>query len=271
VTKVRSPLIWFGGKSKLAQLIISFMPPHQCYVEPFGGAAHVLTQKSPVLSEIYNDIDDDVVNFLLVLRDDPEKLAKALSSLPYSRSLYETWKWSEKPKNKFDRAVRWFYLNRAGDACGNNHKSGWRHGKSVNPARDYYSVIETLDEFANRFKNVMIECRDFRKIIQTYDSEDTLFYIDPPYRGNENRYKGGFTDQDHIDLANLLETIKGKALVSYYQDELIDQLYRGWRRIEIDSYNFSQVIKEQERPKRTEILFLNYDDGQMSIFDYGVI
>lgn len=33
----RSPLIWFGGKSKMAKDIIRLMPAHKCYVEPFGG------------------------------------------------------------------------------------------------------------------------------------------------------------------------------------------------------------------------------------------
>jgi DNA adenine methylase len=59
----RSPLIWFGGKGKVAHEIINRMPEHKVYVEPFGGAAHVLSQKPPASNEVYNDIDGELVKF----------------------------------------------------------------------------------------------------------------------------------------------------------------------------------------------------------------
>src|SRR5690348_4377904 len=104
--KTRSPLIWFGGKSKVAHEIISRMPDHKVYAEPFGGAAHVIAQKPEAKTEVYNDIDGDLVNFLLVVREDPEKFIVAAESLPYSRQLYERWK-SEgfNGLGDFDRAV----------------------------------------------------------------------------------------------------------------------------------------------------------------------
>lgn len=89
---VRSPLIWFGGKGKTAHHIIGRMPPHSCYVEPFGGAAHVIAQKKPVPSEVYNDIDGEVVNFLMVAISESERLQEACDNLPYSRLIYEKWK-----------------------------------------------------------------------------------------------------------------------------------------------------------------------------------
>ncbi|PEN18252.1 DNA methyltransferase, partial [Bacillus wiedmannii] len=81
--KTRSPIRWFGGKHFLAPFIIGQMPKHKCYVEPFGGGGHVLTQKSPAEVEVYNDIDDDVVNFLMELKKDHKKMAKELATIPY--------------------------------------------------------------------------------------------------------------------------------------------------------------------------------------------
>ncbi|MFB5189052.1 DNA adenine methylase [Alicyclobacillus fastidiosus] len=133
---MQTPLIWFGGKSKLADDIIRLMPQHRCYVEPFGGGASVITAKAPVSYEVYNDIDGEVVNFLMVLRDKPHVLAGKCITIPYSRQLYNEWKWAEKPEDPFERAVRWFYLNRSAIAAGNNHRSGWRHSSATNPARD---------------------------------------------------------------------------------------------------------------------------------------
>ena len=105
----RSPLIWFGGKSRSAEHIISRFPSHRKYVEPFGGAAHVITQKPRVTYEVYNDIDSNVVNFLLQNRTDPERMQRACETLPYSRSLFERWKRESLPEDPSERAVRWFF------------------------------------------------------------------------------------------------------------------------------------------------------------------
>lgn len=227
----------------------------------------MLATKVPSSFEIYNDIDGDVVNFLMVLRQHPVELEEACISIPYSRQLYEEWKWGDKPDNDFERAVRWFYLNRAGVASGNNHKSGWRHSKmSCNPAGTYRSACGLLQQFADRMKYVQIECMDFRKVIQTYDSPDTLFYVDPPYVGREYRYKGGFTEQDHRDLALVLQKIRGHALVSYYEDKLVDELYPGWHREYVDVFKTAQVMPEgEERPKARELLLMNYDAIQQKL------
>ena len=266
---MRTPIIWFGGKSRLSETINNYMPPHRCFVDLFGGGASVTVGKPMSPVEVFNDIDSDLVNFLLQLRKSPKRMVEALDSLPYARELYEEWKWAEKPTDKFEAAVRWFYLNRSAVACGNNHKSGWRHGATVNPAKDYYTAVTMLQEFAYRFRSVQIENRDFREIIKTYDTPDTLFYCDPPYVGNERRYKGGFKEKDHVDLADMLEAIQGKAIVSYYDADLIEQLYGGgWRRVEVPTYTTSQVKRGGEREARTELLLMNWDDPQMSLFEW---
>ncbi len=37
---IRSPLSgWIGGKMQLSQAIVPLIPVHECYVEPFAGAA----------------------------------------------------------------------------------------------------------------------------------------------------------------------------------------------------------------------------------------
>ena len=60
---INSPFKWVGGKSRLRKFIIPLIPEHQCYVEPFGGAAWVLFGKSPSRIEVLNDIDEELINF----------------------------------------------------------------------------------------------------------------------------------------------------------------------------------------------------------------
>ncbi|KAJ0073366.1 DNA adenine methylase [Bacillus altitudinis] len=140
----RSPLIWFGGKAKYAELIINKMPGHKVYVEPFGGAAHVIAHKPKGGHEVYNDIDGNVVNFLMQVRKNPKAMQSACESIPYSRQLYEQWKAEDYPKDDFERAVRWFYMNRSGISKGNAEnvpQTGWRHSTQT-----YYQdpLIEEL-------------------------------------------------------------------------------------------------------------------------------
>ncbi|MBG9774237.1 DNA adenine methylase [Brevibacillus laterosporus] len=257
----KSTLIWFGGKGKVAKHIITKFPKHRVYVEPFGGAAHVIAQKDPVANEVYNDIDGNVVNFLLVLRDMPERLAQSCQSLPYSRELYEKWKREEMPLDPFEKAVRFFYLNRSGMSRGNGPgcaMTGWRHSISAgqNPAKGYLGACRRMNIFAERLRGVMIEHLDFRKVITKYDSSETLFYVDPPYVGRERFYAGGFAEKDHRDLAEILSQIKGKAIVSYYADPLVDEIYKGWQRETFQS--LKQVINGGNCYAE-EILLTNFD------------
>jgi len=266
--KARSPLIWFGGKEKVAKYIIAKMPEHKTYCEPFGGAAHVIAQKPRSDFEIYNDIDGDLVNFLMVVREQTYELARACDSLPYSRKLYEEWRDSDWPEDKFERAVRFFYLNRSGIAKGNgpaSGRTGWRHHHSANTAQAYRKAIDLFESFANRMRYVQIDCNDFRKVILENDTPETLFYVDPPYFGREKYYAGGFTEQDHRDLAKILNSVKGKVILSYYDHPLLAELYPGWH---IESYTATKQMVNNGSQKAQELLLMNYYNSlQLSLFD----
>jgi len=83
------PLI--GGKFNLLKALQPLVPPHHIYVEVFGGAANMLLNKPPSPVEVYNDIDSDLVNLFLVIRDRRKEFVERFKLILYSRGLYKKW------------------------------------------------------------------------------------------------------------------------------------------------------------------------------------
>ena len=77
---------------------------------------------------------------------------------------------------------------------------------------------------------------DWRQIIDAYDTQETVFYCDPPYHPS-TRHRGGYahelTAQDHEDLVQRLLSIRGTALLSGYAHPVFEPLEAaGWARVD---------------------------------------
>lgn len=118
-------------------------------------------------------------------------------------------------------------------------------------------------------KTVMIDNRDFRDIVRVYDSPTTLFYVDPPYIGREKYYALTEADREkperlHRDLAEILNNIYGKAIISYYYHPFLDELYPNWRR---ETFTSARQVVNGNNNIAEELLLMNFDGGQMTIFE----
>jgi len=266
-----------GGKFYLASRIVNFISytQHTCYVEPFAGSLKVLLLKPPSPVEIVNDINGDIVNFFLCIRDYPERLIRKLKYTPYSRELFSSWGKDWQPCFDFidkdiERAARFFFLQDASFAGGFFAKGGggWGHSNDRRLAKTFASKVDSLYSLAERLRSVQIEHGDYEHILRTYDGEDTLIYGDPPYdfpSGKEYYH----VEFDHERLAQVLRSLKSKVILSYGPSELIAQLYKDWHRLEIKiSYSTVHVDFDEDkprpgalhiRPQRTEWLLFNYN------------
>jgi len=117
--------------------------------------------------------------------------------------------------------------------------------------------VETLPEIADRLLRVQIENRPAAELIRLYDSEQTLFYCDPPYthesRADTKAYRYEMIDAEHTELAAVLRQARGKVAVSGYRCPLMDDLYAGWHRTEAPEKSCHSVKKP-----RVETLWTNY-------------
>ena len=98
---------------------------------------------------------------------------------------------------------------------------------------------------------------NFGYIINRYDREGTLFYLDPPYYGTESYYTEKFQKEDHERLKGLLDNIKGKFILSYNDCGYIRELYRDYNITEADRmHNLAGGGKT--KPRYKELLVKNY-------------
>ena len=266
--KVDRPAVrYYGGKWRLASWIIEQFPAHSCYVEPFAGGASVLLQKSPSKFEVMNDLNHDVITFFDMLRTKPEELIRAILLTPHAR---EELRRARTPVNDPLEQARRFYVRcwqSYGSGTGKT-STGWRYqigtgDNSRASAIGSWNDVEHLWDVATRLKQVQIDSDDALKVIERYDSKETLFYVDPPYvhstryhNSTDKGYSHEMTDDDHRRLSDLLKSLRGFVILSGYPSGLYDELYPSWHRITKESLDVNgkaQVECLWLSPKVSEI------------------
>ena len=137
-----------------------------------------------------------------------------------------------------------------------NCKNTSRSGMSGVVSR-WLGSVEALPAIAERLLRVQIENRPAIEAIRLYDSKGTLFYCDPPYphssRSDNKAYGAEMTDDAHSHLASVLNGVKGKVAVSGYRCDLMDSLYRDFRRHDASA----RICHSVKKPRR-EALWVNY-------------
>lgn len=262
----RPVLRWHGGKWKLAQWIMGYLPPHRIYVEPFGGAASVLIRKDRSYAEVYNDLDSEVVNLFRVLRDKEkaEQLKHDILLTPFAREEFAAaYTETPDPIEQARRLVIRCFMGFGSNAHNTLTRSGFRanaNRSGTTPAHDWVNWPTQIELFAQRLSGVVIENRPALETISHHDTLTTLFYVDPPYpistrSGMKNSgskgYRHELDDDDHVALAACLHSVQGMVVLSGYPCQLYDeQLYADWKRFERSAY-------ADGARARTEVLWIN--------------
>ena len=270
--KIRSPITYFGGKGNHLGKILPLIPEHKCYCEVFGGGASVLLAKDPASVEVYNDIDSNLIDFFRLLQrpDDFEKFLFKCETTPYSKEMFQeycdTWKTYEDP---IERVYRWFCLARMSfnGLVGNK---GWSTASVRNRAQAWRDTVDMLPEIVYRLRRVQIDNDSWENILDRYDGEDTVLYLDPPYVQSTRKsggYKHEMDDSDHERLIADIQTVQGKVLLSGYDNPIYEKL--GWERTDYETTCYSAHNKHSKGKdhKRIESVWYNYDmNPQQSLF-----
>lgn len=273
---MKSPFTYYGGKAGMAPRIVSVLPPHRVYMEPFFGSGAVLFAKPPSTHEIVNDLDDSVVAFFRCLRDEPEELERVCRLTPYARGEYEAADLSG-DLTDLERARRFWVRVNQSFAKTAGRTTGW----SVTTARTQStanSVRGRLDRFAacaKRLSRVVIEHCDAAGLVERLATPDTVIYADPPYLSetrsarsrvspSDYRFDMGAEDE-HRRLAKALRATPAAVVLSGYPSPLYDELYGDWQTIDVPVMAHSSNAVTSSRSERTERIWSNraLDEGRL--------
>ena len=267
MSRVTRPVLrYHGGKWRIAPWIISHFPRHRVYVEPYGGGASVLLRKQRAHGEVYNDLDDDVVNLFRVLRDDEQaqQLRRLLELTPFSRTEWVAARIdADDPIESARRLIVRSMMGYGSAAYNKDHSTGFRANakrSGSTPPVDFAAKPDALITVTQRLRGVTIENKPAIDLIRQHDGADVLFYVDPPYvhqtraplcnRGVRQRYRHEMTDDDHRALSEVLNSVAGMVVLSGYPSALYEDLYNEWVRVE------RKTMADGAR-QRVEVLWIN--------------
>jgi DNA adenine methylase len=247
------PLPYIGGKRRLARRLISLIPEHVTYVEPFAGGAQLFFHKAPSRIEVLNDLDGEIVSFFRVCKHHPAELARALRLMPASRTLFRTLS-NQTPDGLTDvqRAARFFYLQKNGFGA-NRIRRSYHYCVEKPPNFDPRRIRDALSAAAERLARAQIESLPYQDVLTKYDRPSSFFYIDPPYVGAK-LYAHNFADEDFRALAARLQALRGKFILSINEHPVARAAFAGFIQHTVRlSYTATRSV-----PRVTELLISNF-------------
>ena len=125
-------------------------------------------------------------------------------------------------------------------------------------ALSYASKVDRLDEFAERFADVVVENPDWSEVFAKHNSADTVFYCDPSYVGYEDLYLVNTIDYEA--LVDGLAGLEGDWVCSY------EDLPEGFEDVYVldrDEKGFINNGKRGEVKDAKERLMMNFEPKEV--------
>ncbi len=256
----KSLINWVGGKRLLRKVIAPLIPKDiKSYIEPFGGGGWILFYKDKWADlEVYNDLDSRLVNLFRIVKYHPNAFVEEWKNLLGSREMFFQFL-NGVFITDIQKAVQFYFLitrsfGGRGDTFGTVKKTTGGACKSL------HNVPSKIEAIHERLDTVMVENRDFEKLIKQYDFEDAFFYCDPPYSKGCGYKVTSTEDFDHERLREVLGNIKGRFLLSYDDSPKIRELYKDFEMIEVQRQNGINNRQGVDRVNKVfkELLIANY-------------
>lgn len=274
--KFKTPITYYGGKQRIAKWVLSHMPEHRIYCEPFFGGGAVFFAKKPSYLECINDINDNLINFYIQIQKNFEKLAAEVQLTLHSESMYKKavaiYNGTEVASDIEKAIATWIVFNQSWNASA---RAGWKFEQGFGGSHIAITLEHARRNFCpwlkERLQQVQISSRDALQVIEDRDTPETFFYLDPPYPGTNQGHYSGYTFDELRKLLTVLENIKGKFALSNYPSELISEfsVRNGWQ-LKTLKLKKDSTLAINAASTKTEILLMNYHISvphQVEIFE----
>jgi DNA adenine methylase len=253
---------WLGGKRNLSKRICTIIDATPCvtYAEPFVGMGGIfLRRTSRPRAEVINDRGRDIANLFRILqRHYPQFLDTLRFQLTTRAEFQRLVQIDPDTLTDLERAARFLYLQRTafgGKVSGRNFGVDKARGGRFNLT----TLEPMLEDLHSRLSGVVIECLDWSAFIPRYDSEGTLFYLDPPYWGCEDDYgKAMFERADFDRMAQLLAGIKGRFILSLNDLPEVRATFAGFDMTEVSTSYTISGKRNDPAGGRAELLISNW-------------
>lgn len=256
-----APIVpWVGGKRRLADRLIRLFPPHQCYVEPFAGAAAVFFAKLPSEVEVLNDVNGELINLYRVVQHHLEEFVRQFKWALSSRTVY---RWLQQqpaePLTDIQRAARFYYLQ-VNAFGGKVEGQSFGFATTTPPGLNLLRIEEELSAAHLRLASVYIENADWRECLRRYDRPRTLFYMDPPYWDTEG-YGVPFPLERYTEMAAAMRALEGRAIVSVNEHPAMREAFAGFPIETVDiTYQVGGTSRGADhRAERRELVIFSWD------------
>lgn len=252
---ISTPIRYYGGKAQQARWIVSQMPDHNGYIEPFAGMLSVLLAKPIVRPELVNDTNHWLINWWRCVRDQPDELARltaAKSRVLFTEACNEVKQSGSRIASGLSDALTFQTVIEQGVMHSVGRLAGWGRELSKKSAPPPSQLAARIKTAAKRLEEVQIECRDAIDVIELA-SANTLVYCDPPYHSSDTSPYGEF----QFDKDKFLEAVSVspcQIMISGYPGEW-DEL--GWHSVTRRTPRM-QCVKN----KKPDALYMNFSPEQ---------
>ena len=260
--KMKTPISYYGGKQKLSSTIVSLIPQHTLYCEPFLGGAAVFFAKAPSEIEVINDTNRELVNFYRIVQQDFVSLEKEIRISLHSRLLHKHARVIyETPElfSEIKRAWAIWVLSAQSFAANLDGPFGYDKSKNTTTRKITNKRGSFTEDLAIRLQNVQLECADALYVIRSRDTPGSFFYADPPYYNSDMGHYDGYSIDDYEALLKTLSVIQGKFLLSSYPSDILKEYTaaNGWY-TRVFEQGVSINAKSGYLKRKWEVLTANY-------------
>lgn len=263
---MKTPITYYGGKQTMLKHILPLIPKHELYTEPFCGGASVLFAKKAANAEIINDLNVDLVNFYQVAKTDFQELKNDI----HCRDTHEHAQHVLSHRSYFNNIQRaWavWTLSKMSFASMLDGSFGYDFSGTM-PLKIKNAKDTFTEEICRRLDSVTIENIDALELIKKYDVSNAFHFVDPPYINSDcGHYEGLFSNDNMVELLELLSSIKGKFMLTMFPLDVIRQYAddKGWIVHKIER---TISASKTSRRRQEEWIVCNYENEnkQATIF-----